>query len=81
MLKGSSGLRRTKTGQQSSGIKSFGQTNQSSKSLAQIGESTCGEKMVKELQPPISPTTNHRGGSVMMGVELLSITKLEICTN
>ena len=44
----------TKTGQQSSGIKSFGLTNQSSKSLGQIGGSMCGEELVKELKPPVS---------------------------
>ena len=44
------GLRRTKTGQQSSGIKSFLLTNQSSKVIGQIEVSMCGEDLVKELQ-------------------------------
>ena len=54
MSEGSSGPRRTKTRQWNSGIKSFGQTKQNSKSLGQIGGSVCGEELVKDLQPPVS---------------------------
>ena len=54
MLKGSSGPKCAKTGQQSSGMKFFGLTNQTLKSLAQIGGSTCSEELMKELQSPIS---------------------------
>ena len=41
---------------------SFGLTNQSSKSLGQIGGSMCGEELVKELQPPVSSTLKNGGG-------------------
>ena len=49
MSNGSSGLRHTKTGQQSSRITSFGLMNQNLKSLGQIEGSMCGEELVKEL--------------------------------
>ena len=42
--KGSSRPRHTKSGQQSNEIKSFGLTNQSSKSLGQIGGFMCGKE-------------------------------------
>ena len=62
--------RRTKTGQKSCGIKSFGLTNQSLKSLGQIKWSMCGEELVKELQNPVSHThthtLNHGEGSAMV---------------
>ena len=35
-------------------MKSFGQANQSLKSLAQLGGSMCGKELVQELQPPVS---------------------------
>ena len=41
-----------------SGMKSFGLTNQSSKSLTQIRGSLCGKELVKELQPLVPP--NHK---------------------
>ena len=50
MLKGSSRSRHTKTGQERTGAKSFGITNQNLKSLGQIEGSTCDEELVKELQ-------------------------------
>ena len=54
MSKGSSGPRYTKTGQENIGIKSFGLTNQTLKSLSQIGGCMCSEELVKDLQPPVS---------------------------
>ena len=48
MSKDSSGPKHTKTGQKDSGIKFIGQTNQSSKHFGQIGESMCGDELVKE---------------------------------
>ena len=54
MSKCSSGPTHAKTGWESSGIKSFELTNQSSKSLDQIRGSMCGEEFMKELQPPVS---------------------------
>ena len=53
MSNGSSGPRLTKTGKYSNGI-SFGQMNESLKSLAQIGVSICGEELMKDLKLPIS---------------------------
>ena len=54
MSKDSSGPKYSLTGWQSRGIKTFGWTNQSSKSLYQIGRSIWCEELVKELQPPVS---------------------------
>ena len=48
---GSCGSRHTRN---SSEIKFFGLTNQSSKSLGQVGGSMCDEELVKELQFPVS---------------------------
>ena len=54
MSKGFNRPRHTKTGQWSSGIKSYGLINQSFKSLAQIGGSMCSKDLVKEQQALVS---------------------------
>ena len=64
MSKGSSGQTRTKTGQYSNGIKSFGLTNQSLKSFDQIGRSICSERVAT---PCITPTIKHGRGSFKVG--------------
>ena len=54
MQKGSSGPRWTKTGQKSSGTKSFGLTNQSLKSFGQMRGSMCSKEFMTELLPNVS---------------------------
>ena len=54
MSKDSCDSRYKKTGQESSGIKSFGLTNQNLKSLGQIGGYMYDEELMKKLQPPVS---------------------------
>ena len=62
--KGSSGPRHIKTRQESVGIKSFRRTDQSSKSLIQIGGSVWWRVGERAALPSITPAVKHRGGSV-----------------
>ena len=78
MSKGSREPRHASNRQKDIGIKSFGLTNKSSKSLAQTEVCMCGEKLVKELQPPVmTPTIKHGGASVIVW-RFLPIAKLGI---
>ena len=54
LSKGSSRYRYAKTGQLSSGIKSFGLRNQTSKYFSIIGVSMCDEELVKKATIPVS---------------------------